>query len=240
MRDPAAAGSSLDWFGVVDPGHLGRSLGGWLVAWALGVAAAREPGEGPFEVRTNVPAADAAAHRLLASPRPRARPHDVDDASRPRGGDRRRRGLTGSRSGRSRPGVTSARSGRSPRRPSKGTTGTSRAPSSRGRPSGIRRMTGIPTGSCSRSARERSWASSPGWRPARTDTSRASASSKRIAAAGSPPHSCAPRSWTSPRPATRARPWASTPRTRPAPSACIGRSGWNRCASRTSSSGPGP
>jgi mycothiol synthase len=65
MRDPAAAGSSLDWFGVVDPGHLGRSLGGWLVAWAFGVAAAREPEEGRFEVRTNVPAADAAAHRLL-------------------------------------------------------------------------------------------------------------------------------------------------------------------------------
>jgi mycothiol synthase len=65
MRDPAAAGSSLDWFGVVDPGHLGRSLGGWLVTWALEVAAAREPEEGPFEVRTNVPAADAAAHQLL-------------------------------------------------------------------------------------------------------------------------------------------------------------------------------
>ena len=67
MRDPAAAGASLDWFGVVDPGHLSRSLGGWLVTWALGVAAAREAGEGPFDVRTNVPAADTAAHRLLAS-----------------------------------------------------------------------------------------------------------------------------------------------------------------------------
>jgi ribosomal protein S18 acetylase RimI-like enzyme len=67
MRDPAAVGSSLDWFGVVDPGYLGRSLGGWLVTWALGVAAAREPGEGPFEVRTNIPAPDEAAHRLFAS-----------------------------------------------------------------------------------------------------------------------------------------------------------------------------
>jgi mycothiol synthase len=67
MRDPAAVGSSLDWFGVVDPAYLGRSLGGWLVAWALAVAGGREPAEGPFDVRTNVPAADVAAHALLAS-----------------------------------------------------------------------------------------------------------------------------------------------------------------------------
>ena len=90
MRDPAAAGSSLDWFGVVDPGHLGRLLGGWLVTWALGVVAAREPGEGPFDG----PHERAGRRRGRAStPRvawPRARPHDVDDAPRPRGGDRRR------------------------------------------------------------------------------------------------------------------------------------------------------
>jgi ribosomal protein S18 acetylase RimI-like enzyme len=66
MRDPAAVGSALDWFGVVDPAHLGRSLGGWLVTWAFGVAAIREPNEGPFDVRTNVPAADTAVHALLA------------------------------------------------------------------------------------------------------------------------------------------------------------------------------
>ena len=67
MRDPAAVGSSLDWFSVVDPAHLDRSLGSWLVTWAFGVAAAREAIEGPFEVRTNAPAPDAAAHRLLTS-----------------------------------------------------------------------------------------------------------------------------------------------------------------------------
>jgi mycothiol synthase len=67
MRDPAAVGSALDWFGVVDPRHLGRSLGGWLVDWAFGVAAMRELGEGPFVVRTNVPAVDTAARALLGA-----------------------------------------------------------------------------------------------------------------------------------------------------------------------------
>jgi mycothiol synthase len=65
MRDPAAVGSSLDWFGVVDPAHLGRSLGDRIVRWALAVASMREPEEGPFAVRSNIPAADAAAHDLL-------------------------------------------------------------------------------------------------------------------------------------------------------------------------------
>jgi mycothiol synthase len=67
MRDPAALGSALDWFGVVDPAHLGRGLGTWLVAWALGVAAVREPKEGPVAIRTNIPAPDAAAHDLLVA-----------------------------------------------------------------------------------------------------------------------------------------------------------------------------
>jgi mycothiol synthase len=66
MRDPAAVGSALDWFGVVDPAHLGRAIGGWLVAWAFGVAAMRELDEGPFDLRTNVPAPDTAAHALMA------------------------------------------------------------------------------------------------------------------------------------------------------------------------------
>jgi ribosomal protein S18 acetylase RimI-like enzyme len=67
LRDPAAVGSALDWFGVVDPAHLGRSLGSWIIGWALGVSAAREADEGPFEVRTNIPAPDDAAHQLLVA-----------------------------------------------------------------------------------------------------------------------------------------------------------------------------
>ena len=65
LRDPAAVGSSLDWFGVIDPAHLGRSLGDRIVRWALAVASVREPDEGPFVVRGNIPAPDAAAHDLL-------------------------------------------------------------------------------------------------------------------------------------------------------------------------------
>jgi mycothiol synthase len=66
MRDPAEVGSSLDWFGVVDPAHLDRSLGTWILGWAMTVADAREPDEGPFQRQTNIPALDEAAHRLLA------------------------------------------------------------------------------------------------------------------------------------------------------------------------------
>jgi mycothiol synthase len=66
MRDPALVGSSLDWFGVVDPAHLGRSLGTWIVRWAMAVADGREPTEGPFRRQTNIPAPDEDAHRLLA------------------------------------------------------------------------------------------------------------------------------------------------------------------------------
>ena len=66
VRDPAAVGSSLDWFGVVDPAHLGRSLGDGIVRWALAVASMRDPEEGPFVVRANIPAPDASAHALLA------------------------------------------------------------------------------------------------------------------------------------------------------------------------------
>lgn len=67
MRDPGAAGSALDWFGVVDPAHLGHGLGAWLVEWALAVAAARERSEGPFDVRSNIPAPDGPAHELLTA-----------------------------------------------------------------------------------------------------------------------------------------------------------------------------
>jgi len=67
MRDPAAIGSALDWFGVVDPKHLGLGLGACLVEWAFGVATVREPEEGPFDVRTNIPAPDGPAHDLLAT-----------------------------------------------------------------------------------------------------------------------------------------------------------------------------
>ena len=67
MRDPAALGSAMDWFGVVDPAHLGRGLGSWLVEWAFGVAAVRAPEEGPFDVRTNIPAPDAPARALLTA-----------------------------------------------------------------------------------------------------------------------------------------------------------------------------
>ena len=67
IRDPAAVGSALDWFGVVDPAHLARGLGGWLIRWAFAVAALRSSDEGPFELRTNVPGPDDAAHDLLTA-----------------------------------------------------------------------------------------------------------------------------------------------------------------------------
>jgi ribosomal protein S18 acetylase RimI-like enzyme len=66
MRDPAAVGSSLDWFGTIDPAHLGRGLGDRVVRWALAVANTREREEGPFVVRANIPGPDASAHDLLA------------------------------------------------------------------------------------------------------------------------------------------------------------------------------
>lgn len=66
MRDPASVGSGLHWFGVVDPGHRGRSLGSWLVSWAADVARQRDV-EQPFDVRTMCPAVDAAAHELFRS-----------------------------------------------------------------------------------------------------------------------------------------------------------------------------
>ena len=114
----------------------GRSAAG-SCTWALGVAAAREPEEGPFEVRTNVPAADAAAHgcsrragshtsarcgRCTATSRRRTAGAPPDGVTIRRFADR---------------AATSARSGRCPRRRSRGTTGTSRARSSPGRASGI-------------------------------------------------------------------------------------------------------
>ena len=64
IRDAASVGSGLNWFGVVDPAHRDRSLGSWLVSWADGVVE-RRASERPFDVRTQCPAVDDAAHRLF-------------------------------------------------------------------------------------------------------------------------------------------------------------------------------
>jgi mycothiol synthase len=65
IRDPASEGSAMEWFGMVDPAHLGRGVGGWLVTWADRVVEQRAD-ERPFAVRSIGPARDAAAHELLA------------------------------------------------------------------------------------------------------------------------------------------------------------------------------
>jgi mycothiol synthase len=66
-RDPASEGSSLHWFGIVDPERWGRALGSALVAWAIGRAEERALVEGAFPLRTMCPAQDAAAHELFTA-----------------------------------------------------------------------------------------------------------------------------------------------------------------------------
>jgi mycothiol synthase len=66
QRDPASPGADMTWFGIVDPAHLGRGLGSWLVGWADDLVARRSD-EQPFAVRCGVPGPDVAAHELLLS-----------------------------------------------------------------------------------------------------------------------------------------------------------------------------
>lgn len=55
----------MHWFGVVDPDHHGRGVGGSLIGWAHDLIDERRLEEGAFEVRTMFPASDDAAHRLF-------------------------------------------------------------------------------------------------------------------------------------------------------------------------------
>jgi mycothiol synthase len=66
-RDPSSVGSAFHWSGVVDPAHLGRGLGGWLLRWATVGAEARRTTEGTFDVRSVVPAPDESGCALLAA-----------------------------------------------------------------------------------------------------------------------------------------------------------------------------
>jgi ribosomal protein S18 acetylase RimI-like enzyme len=64
-HDPTSPGAAFHWNAVVDPAHLGRGLGGWLVAWASGVADGRAAREGPYDLQTVIPAPDRAGGALL-------------------------------------------------------------------------------------------------------------------------------------------------------------------------------
>jgi mycothiol synthase len=64
-HDPTSPGAAFHWRAVVDAAHVGRGLGAWLVAWAIGIADHRSAEEGPYDLQTIIPAPDEAGGALL-------------------------------------------------------------------------------------------------------------------------------------------------------------------------------